>query len=509
MTDPTIRRPDAPVLTRARRMAPRLALRALAAPVAVLGLLALPPLAGDAAQAQTAARVEAQTRPNFGLLLQPPTQARPRAHRRFGQGGYPHGRPHLPPRPPVLEEVVLVDCGGNPGSGAVEAAVRRVRPGGTLILRARGGPCVGWLDVDRPVTILGDGAGFDPREWNRQPPATLQAPDGLPCLTIAPGVRVEVRDVVFASPNAGEAPCVANYGGQAILSRVGFRHAGDEPAILSDGGLVDLRNAVVEAQTVAPAILADGATLTAWEVTVVGATSGVDITPGDGEPSLLQSVTLRGNATPNNFGPRAIGLIVRAARASGRVDVTNTLIADYAEGIAVEGASVRVTDSRVTRVDKGVVLYNGELSLDRSRVRADTVGVAAASGRASVTNNVFSGVREVLYEEPRAVIEASGNVVYSRYLCRPSFRPRWRDRHEPYWSSGGQGWTCVYDSYPRDWWDEEDGAFGMPYEDYGGGYPDGYARFQQGYGWYDRNGRYIPDDRHVGDRRWGGGGFWR
>lgn len=506
MTDPTIRRPAAPVRSRAWRIA----VRALAAPAALLGAMALPPLAGDAAHAQTAARVEAQTRPNFGLLLQPPAQARPRAHRRFGHGGYPHGRPPLPPRPPVLEEVVLVDCGGNPGSGAVEAAVRRVRPGGTLILRARGGPCVGWLDIDRPMTILGDGAGFDPREWNRQPAATLQAPDGLPCLTIAPGVRVEVRDVVFASPNAGEAPCIANYGGQAILSRVGFRHAGDEPAILSDGGLVDLRNAVLEAETVAPAIVADGATLTAYEVTVVGATSGVDITPGAGEPSLLQNVTLRGDATPNNFGPRAIGLIVRAARAAGRVEVTNTLIADYAEGVAIEGASVGIVDSRITRVDKGVVLYNGEVTLDRSRVRAGTVGLAAAAGRAVVTDNVFSGVREVLYEEPRAVIEASGNLVYSRDLCRPSFRPRWRDRYEPYWGSGGQGWRCVYDSYPQQWWGQEDGALGYPYEDFGVGYPDGYARFQQGYGWYDRDGRYVPDDRHVGDRRWGGGGgFWR
>jgi hypothetical protein len=505
MTDPTIRPAAAP-----RTPAPKAALRALAAPVAaVLGLLVLPPLAGDAAEAQTAARVESQTRPNFGLLLQPPAQTRPRAHRRFGPDRHHAYRPHLPPRPPVLEEVVLVDCGGNPGSGAIEAAVRRVRPGGTLILRARGGPCVGWLDVDRPMTILGDGAGFDPREWNRQPTATLQAPDGLPCLTVAPGVRVEVRDVVFASPNAGDAPCVANYGGQAILNRVGFRHAGDEPAVLSDGGLVDLRNAVVEAETVAPAILADGATLTAYEVTVVGATSGVDITPGAGEPSLLQNVTLRGDATPNNFGPRAIGLIVRAARSAGRVDVSNVLISDYAEGLAVEGASVGVVDSRITRVDKGVVLYNGELSLTRSRIRAGTVGVAAAAGRAVVTDNVFSGVREVFYEEPRAVIEASGNRVYSRELCRASYRPRWRDRHEPYWSSGGPGWSCVRDSYPRDWWEEEDGYFGYPYEDYGVGYPEGYDRFQQGYGWYDRDGRYVPDDRHVGDRRWGGGGFWR
>ena len=41
-------------------------------------------LAAPDVQAQTAARVESQTRPNFGLLLDPPTrQSRPRQQRRW------------------------------------------------------------------------------------------------------------------------------------------------------------------------------------------------------------------------------------------------------------------------------------------------------------------------------------------------------------------------------------------------------------------------------------------
>src|SRR5690606_26172306 len=115
---------------------------------AVLALGAGPgPFAGEA-QAQTAARVESQTRPNFGLLLDPPARSRARAqHRRWDYRSHHRGRDWRPdhrPYPPRLEEVVLVDCGGNPGSGALESAVARVAPGGTLILRARGGACVGW-----------------------------------------------------------------------------------------------------------------------------------------------------------------------------------------------------------------------------------------------------------------------------------------------------------------------------------------------------------------------------
>lgn len=458
----------------------------------------------DPAAAQAAARVESQTRPNFGVLLEPPTRgSRSRGHRRWD---YRAHRPDYRPGPPPRyggEEVVLVDCGGNPGSGAVEDAARRVRPGGTLILRARSGPCVGWLDLDKPITIIGEG-GFDPRDWNRAPLPTLQAPDGLPCITAARGVRVEIRDVVFASPRGGDAACLVGYGAEFLLNRVGFRHGGDEAAIYLDGGLLDIRNAIIEADTVAPAIVADGASVNAWETLVRGATVGMELAPGAGQTSTIASSTLLGVSSPNSFGPRSIGVIVRSGRDFGRVDIRDSAICGYIEGVAVEGASVSIDNSRICRSDKGVVLYNGELSLTNSRVRASTIGVAAASGHALIKGNRFSGVREVFYGEGRATIEAENNRVWSRYVCRARFRERYSGRYEPYWS-GGDGWECVYGAYPRDLWADEDGLLGFEYQD--DGYTlDGYLEYRNGNGWYDREGRYIRDDRYRGDDRWSRGG---
>lgn len=474
---------------------------AVSAAVLISGLV----LTAPGAQAQTAARVESQTRPNFGLLLDPPTrQSRPSQHRRWTYGSpRPGQRPdYRPPYAAGSEEIVLVDCGGNPGTGAVEAAVQRVRPGGTLVIRARSGPCVGWLSIDKPMTIIGEG-GFDPRRWTQNPTATLQAPDGFPCITVGQGVRLELRDVVLASPNGGDAACVVGYGADIVMSRVGFRHVGDEAAIYADGGSVDLRDTVIDAQTVAPAIVMDGATLNAWETVVTGAQSGIDITPGAGDPSRIDSVTLSGVETPSTFGPRAIGLLVRSRRDYGRVEVTNTRICGYAEGVAVEGASVSIEGSRICRSDKGLVLYNGELTLLDSRVRARTIGLAAVAGRAVVRNNSFVGVLDVFYREYRAQIDASGNRLWTDGpLCRPSFRPRYRDRYEPQWTQRpDQGWVCEYSPYPRDWWDEMDGAYGDPYDDYFYT-PDNYGRFQQGYGWYDSQGRYIDDSQYRGDSRW-------
>jgi hypothetical protein len=443
------------------------------------------------ARAQVAAKVESQTRPNFGILLDPPTRSyrnRGSSHRRYDYGRHrPDWRPGYPGGYPRGEEVVLVDCGGNPGTGAVEDAVRRVRPGGTLVIRSRGGACVGWLNIDKPLTIIGEG-GFDPRDW-------------------AQGVRVEIRDMMFASPRAGDAACIVGYGAEIVMNRVGFRHAGDEAAIYVDGGLLDIRNAVIDAQTIAPAIVADGAVLTAWEMVVTGAQSGLELIPGAGQTSRIGSTTLKGTGAPNAFGPRSIGVVVRSAREYGRVEIENTAIVGYVEGVAVEGASVQIQNSRIGRSDKGVVLYNGELRLADSRVRASTVGVAAASGHAVIVNNVFAGVRQVIYREDRATVEASGNRVWSQYACRPQFRDRYRGRYEPYWRPG-EGWTCEISAYPRDWWDDEDGLLGLPY--YDDGYrPDGYDDYRGGRGWYDRDGRYIPDSRYRGDDRWGrGGGFW-
>jgi len=494
------------------------------------GLAALMAAAGalvasqpDQAQAQVAAKVESQTRPNFGVLLDPPTRSyrnrgstharRWRDYGRYRPDYRPHPGPSYGPGYTIggAEEIVLVDCGGNPGSGAVEAAVRRVRPGGTLVLRAKGaGACVGWLNIDKPMTIIGEG-GFDPRDWDRHPGATLQAPDGFPCLTASPGVRVEIRDVVFAAPRGGEAACLVGYNAEFVLNRVGIRYTGDEAAIYADGGLIDVRNTIIEAETIAPAIVADGATLTAYELSVSKATIGAEITPGsNGQPSILNRVMFRGEQTSGGFGPRSVGLMVRGARDIGEVKVTDSFICGYNDGVAVDGAALEISGSKICRANQGAILYSGSLKVNRNSIRAATYGVAADSGRLVVTNNVFSGVgRRAIAFDDRVSAEISGNSVYSRAQCAPSFRPRWRDRHEPVWRAPEhRGVECAYGSYPREWWDQEDGVLGLPYEDQG--YQlDGYDRFRQGYGWYDREGRYVYSDRPTGDQRWRGGGWGR
>ncbi|CAN5410266.1 hypothetical protein BH10PSE1_BH10PSE1_22340 [soil metagenome] len=463
-------------------------------------------LSGPApAQAQVAARVESQTRPNFGLLLSPQTNSRPRReHRRFDyrdhRPDWGHGPDYGPGRPPFPggpggQQNVTIDCGGNPGSGGVEDAVRRVAPGGTLTIRNVGGACVGWLNIDKAMTVRGSG-GYGGG-------VTLQAPDGLPCITVRPGVRAIIQDMVLASPKGGDAPCIAGDEATITAERIAIRHVGDEAAILIRGGLLDIRNSTIDAQTMSPAILVDAGTLTAVGVNVTNAQSGVEIAPGPGGPSSLTNVYLTGEHNPSNFGPRAIGVNVRSRREIGELSIVNSRICGYGEGVAVDGVRVSIQGSKICLADKGVVVYGGELTLTGSRVRARYVGVVAQAGRAVVTNSVFSGVEEAFFEDARGDIDARNNQLWSRGReCQPEFRPEYRGRFTPFWPSRDDRFTCQQRPYPQQWWAEEEGSLGINYVNDAFEVP-GLRRFNSGCGWYDSRGAFIDDTRYYGEARWG------
>lgn len=482
--------------------------------------------AGSPAAAQTAARVESQTRPNFGLLLDPPASQRLRPNRyrdwsaRWRPGHHGPVRPHFPV--PGGEEVVLVDCGGNPGSGGVEAAVARLRPGGSLILRSTAGACVGLLRIDKPLTVIGD-AGLDPRNWDRAAAPTLQAPDGAPCVVVSPGVRVTFRDVVFAAPRAGDSACVVGYGAEILLNRVSVRYAGDGPAIFAEGGLLDLRDVEVDAQTLSPGIVADRASVTADELWVSDAVSGMEITAGDGPISRLNRVRLVGANQQSAFGPRPVGLSILASRQQDLVQVTNSKICGYPDGVILEGAKFHIDRSRICGTIQAVTVHGGEALIENSRIVASETGVYADAGTVTLRGNIFGGGIAPTLVRRNGVIDAENNHIWSSGpQCAASYQPVYGNRHVPVWNSGrdyygggggydfGRGFTCHNTPWPRVWWEQDERDLGIPY-DSRVSLPEAYHLFQQGRGWYDCRGRYVYDTRYLDDERWrrGSHGFSR
>lgn len=122
-------------------------------------------LAAPSIEAYPDAKVETQTRPDFGLLLRPPLRRkphRPRPYRgdryRPGDHGYPYGHDRYPPHDGPLRPVALVDCSDARSPNDVNRALASLEPGGTLILRtAPNQGCLDGVRIFRPVTIMGDG----------------------------------------------------------------------------------------------------------------------------------------------------------------------------------------------------------------------------------------------------------------------------------------------------------------------------------------------------------------
>lgn len=489
-----------------------LRLRSLIAPALGLAVAATAMSLAPQAEAQEAARVESETRPNFGVLLDPPAPRRSpvRTQRRWDYRTHRPDWPPAPPPRPAGEEIVLVDCGGNPGTGAVEDAVRRVRPGGTLVIRARGGPCVGWLHIDKPMTVIGE-SRIDLRDWDRGLEPTLQAPDGFPCVTVAPGVRVEIRDVIFSSPRGGAAACIVGVDAQIVMSAVGFRHAGEEAAIYADGGAVDVRGSRIDAQTSTAAIVADGAALTTDDLIVSGSRTGIEIVPGGPQTHYISRTRLIGPNSRERSGPGSIGLMVAGGREFGQVEVSRATICGYDDGVSIEGAGVNITRSRICMVGTGVAVYSGSVALSESRIaRADT-GVLVGLGSASVIGNVFAGVDYLV--DARDRVDISNNRVWSREgrICEPVTVPvrRYRDRYSLSFPEDPRyGYRCEIAPYPQAWWRQDEGAFGLAYENYAYR-PEQYDRYLDGWGWYDCKGRYVDDSRWRGDDRWRRGGWGR
>ncbi|WP_296814829.1 hypothetical protein [Brevundimonas sp.] len=475
------------------------------APLGVLGgLAAIAAFVGvtlaDAPRAEAqAAKVESQTRPDFGLLLDPPPRSsRPRSHGRerpwrwrdhYSGWRDDHGRDwefYWRGRP---DDVAAVDCGVEASPYLLQRAVDHLRPGGTLVLRGQG--CLGWLDINKPLTIIGD-ADIGRMDFDAVPPATLRAPDGLPCMTVAAGVRVEIRDVVFESGNAGDAACIVGYDAEIVMRRSAIRYVGDESAVFADGGRFDFRDGLISADTLGAAVVGYGASVQVERAHVTSSSLGFELTPGGAAPSSLSDLVMLAGQRSEGYGPRAIGVLVRGSRELGRVSIAGAVICGYDEGIAVDGSSAQVVNSLVCVARKAAVLYSGDLSIENSLLGAEDVGVAAGAGRARIVNNTFFAVSRVFVVE-RAQVESYGNRVYSQNACRPGRRPRDGRREQgryDWFAPQGDGWNCAYDDYGgRDFYDRGESLMGRQYQDYSPEW-DGYDRYSQGEGWYEDDNRY-------------------
>ena len=437
---------------------------ALAAGIAVFSM-------GGASPALAApdARIEAQIRPNFGGLINPPL----RSSHKPSQWAKPVRPPHRPPRPygPYAPQggylsSVVVDC-ADPALGPypLSDALWALADGGVLFVRARGGICRETLYIDRPVTIVGEGApAFGGGEAQ---PARLAPAAGAPCIRVAPGTRgVELRDLVIESGQGGRSACIEAVDAEVALVGSYVRYSGEAVAIFASGGRLVARDTTIEARSNDAAVLADTATLDFTRVRIAADTRGLDITPAAGESRLTQvGVIAEGGSLPGSTGVTVRGL----RSGGGKLVVRNSYIGGFITGVYVDrGARLDLVRSRI-RARRGIISDWGEVAVRESAVWGDEYGGYFAGGAPVIEYNRFGGPRGGLLFEGQTRPTLQPNHLYASDAC------------DPY--GYGQGLYCQPARQAPY------GLFASPMElsgaPYGGGYGwayDGYDRAYQSYG---------------------------
>lgn len=408
--------------------------------------------AAPASQAYPDARVETQLRPDFGLLLRPPIKRRkphkPRYRRDYRHGhGYPgHGYPGHGPWTGPLRDVAFVDCAQARGPNDINYALSTLAPGGTLILRAGGAPCLDSVRITRPVTIQGDGGrpwrgrrlGERRGEWMNLP-VHLKARAGQVCIDVAPmGVgEVILRNMVIESTEGGDQPCIYSEGANLRLESTVVRYAGDGAAIYVEGGTFEaFEDSLVDANTYDRAIFTEGAVVKLRDFLVTGSAAiGLDITPSGNQDSHLEDVELWTKPASPVFGTPSVGIAVNASRTLGRLRIDRARICGFGIGLWTQGSNVvSMHRSQICRAGKGVQAAGGDLRIEDSTIAANVLGIqVGAAYPVTLNNNSFYGAREWnVFLEPGARRPLGAN---NQFYSNGAKDCRWRrmDRRHRAW----------------------------------------------------------------------------
>lgn len=428
-------------------------------------------LAAPSTEAYPDSRVETVTRPDFGLLINPPLR-RHKRHRPDGPGGQgpwtPPGGHTPPPNDGPLRDVALVDCSDARSPNDINRALASLAPGGTLILRtANDQGCLDSVRITRPVTIQGDGGQLWSPRGGRRPyrplmdqrtddnpadgadadpmdaedddggrggrtstttvrrddfvglAAHLKTRPGQVCIDIAPGAgKVVLRNLVIDQAQGGGAPCVYAANADLRIENSIIRYAGDSSAIYVEGGSLSIsQDSLVDASTFDRAVYVERSRVSIRDFTLTGEPAiGIELV-GPAKDSDIADVEFFSRAQAPVFSTPSVGLVISAANGLGELDITRARICGFGIGIWQQGANdTRIRRSHVCRSVKGIVAAGGDISVDHTAVGASLLGVqVGAAHRADLNNLTIYGASAYdIYREPGSIQPGgAGNLFYS------------------------------------------------------------------------------------------------
>ncbi len=419
--------------------------------VAAIAMIASAGLALAAGQAVAltnsggAAGTDAEIRPDFGALIQPPVRhwhaERPvwSGEPAYGwRGGYGDryqgvwGDPAWRRDHGYVSEgpvhAIVVDC-AEQGQFALANALNAVEDGGTVFIKPSSRACVESLVITRPVSIVGEPISAFAPTGDGRPTVTIMAPPGMPCIRIGPGVAaVELRDLTFVAGQSGSSPCIEGWDSRLALTHTKIQYVGDASALFLSGGELIAHESEIHALSYDPAVVLENSTAELRRVHVTSASTGLDISLTDGGVLNLDHVDVMGVAGADPSAAPDVGLMVHRSRGQpGKVDIRNTKIVSFTTGLWFQrGGSVNVNQTLVARSRVGVLSEGVDLLLTDSSIEAHRTGIYVTSGHAEITRNRIIGFTDQpVDQEPIAVVNVHENHIYPEDCGRYGRYGRW------------------------------------------------------------------------------------
>jgi len=384
---------------------------------AALFASALTALVSGAAYASPEAGIDAEIRPRFGALLDPPYHR----HHYDWDRRYHGDRGIIVDRHPYWVQSVTVDCGDpNLGPTPLNDALYHLAENGTLYIRGNTQACHESLEITRSVTISGEApSAFAAGPEFKRP--TIAAPDGSPCIIIDRGVtRVEIHDLVLSDSHGGGEACIEGWGGALALVRTKIDYAGDGSAVYLQATKLLAQESIITANTYEPAVVAEDSSVDFARTTINSASTGIELSPAVASNSGFDRVSIISqSATPG--ASAQTGLFVHVARGgAATVAMKHVRVAGFDTGLWFQPGvvptleAVKVIHSRiaVTSETSGMVLTNSLLEGSRS-------AVYVMRGQATVRHNVMFGFDHVAIDFEHDVdLKESDNLMFPAGGCR-------------------------------------------------------------------------------------------
>ncbi|MFT3996295.1 MAG: hypothetical protein QM667_02725 [Asticcacaulis sp.] len=361
----------------------------------LIGLSAVPAVAQPSSYSNgyNAARVEALTRPCFGVLLD--YQLRTCAKQR---------RYYLPPYH-VGRSTLTINC-DTARQAYVEDMIRRMRSGGTVTMVARKRSCVASLSLSKSLNIIGDNGG------TRLP--VLVAPDGEACLRINPGAdRVVLKNMLIESRRGGGSACIYSSGSELRLISSTVRYEGDAAALDVSGGRLDMRSSFVIAKTRTVAVDVKLARVYADQVGITSTSSGIQaVLNGD---SQLQGLSVQQLADWRGFerGKGAVGMDIRLDSGDSILSMDDLRVEFFADAINISGGGeALLSRSLIDFADHGITSKLHRLRLIDNKIMASEIAVNVDDGEAFLGRNHIAKVRTAgILASPQGLIRAVDNLI--------------------------------------------------------------------------------------------------